>query len=336
MLLLLADGSKCAGPASRRWHANAGRALQPLSEPVPQGCELRPELLWAGPPAIRFPQLDSRASDPTTIDQSGDWTARHDHRGERPPSDGAYCGVPEHRWLLPDPGTWRRPRSWSSAGRDWTGGRYRRTGAANTLAKQGQLHHPPLRDLNPLMGLASSYAQSHQRCLQNRSSLLLELQRRRPQVDGALAVVLGLHLLDLLRLHPAHVERVRHDPRAVLHLLELRDQLHIEFGQEVESDHVGLREVEREDVLLLDLDEVPHLARLDILLRLLDALRVNVEAGRLAAKFLGGSHHDAAIAAAEVVDDILLLHFRQLQHLVDHFVRRGHEDHIRPARLLGR
>ena len=72
---------------------------------------------------------------------------------------------------------------------------------------------------------------------------------------------------------------------------------------------------------------------LDVLLRLLDAVGIDVEAERSAA-YLGGRHHDAAVSAAQIVDHVILGHLRQLQHLRHHLRRRRDEDHVRPLGFL--
>jgi hypothetical protein len=43
------------------------------------------------------------------------------------------------------------------------------------------------------------------------------------------------------------------------------------------------------------------------------------------AVFLRGANDDSAVAAAEIVNDVPLLDFGELEHLVDDFHRRGHE-----------
>jgi hypothetical protein len=115
--------------------------------------------------------------------------------------------------------------------------------------------------------------------------LLLLFPRNGPQVDRVLrfktAVALGRHRDDLFRLGAAHVEVVRDNPRAGLQLLKLRHELHVQAGQQIQRHHVRLRKVQLEDVGVADRDQIFHLVLLDVLERLLDALRVDVEAVRL-------------------------------------------------------
>ena len=143
-----------------------------------------------------------------------------------------------------------------------------------------------------------------------------------------LAPLLGLDLDDLLGLRPPHVEGVGDDPRAGLELLQLGHELDVQARQQVERDDVRLAQVLLEDVLLLDRHQLAHPVLLDVLVRLLDALRVDVEADGLDAVLLRRGDQDAAVAAAEVVDDVPLLHLGQLEHLVDDLLGRRDEDDV--------
>jgi hypothetical protein len=71
-----------------------------------------------------------------------------------------------------------------------------------------------------------------------------------------------------------------------------------------------------------------HARGLRVPAALRDPLRVDVDADAARAVALRGRDHDAAVAAAEVVDDVAALHLRQLQHRVDDFRRGRHERHV--------
>ena len=123
---------------------------------------------------------------------------------------------------------------------------------------------------------------------------------------------------------------MRDDPRAGLELGEqARPQLHIEIRQQVERHHRRLAELGAEQILVAELDQLGDAVLLRVLLRLLDALRVDVDADRADAEFLGRHHRNAAVARAEVVEHVALLHPGELQHLVDYLVGGRHIDHVR-------
>ena len=61
---------------------------------------------------------------------------------------------------------------------------------------------------------------------------------------------------DLLGLDASHAKIVRDNSRAWFQLAELRNQLDVEFRQKIERDDVRFREIECEDILLLDLNQI--------------------------------------------------------------------------------
>ena len=124
--------------------------------------------------------------------------------------------------------------------------------------------------------------------------------------------------------------------RAGLELLQqLRAQLQVERRQQVERHDRRLADVALEQVLMQDLDPVGHAVLRDVLVGFLDALRVDVDADAARAELLRRGDDDAAVAAAEVVDDVVLGDLGGLEHRLDHVGRRRHVDDVRcPLRWL--
>src|SRR5262245_8622513 len=122
----------------------------------------------------------------------------------------------------------------------------------------------------------------------------LRARRDRPEVDAA-----AVHLDHLLRFPLPHLELVRNDARAGLELgPEPRPQLLVEVGQQVEGDYRGFAEVGLEQVLLAELDQVGHAVAARVLVRLADAVWIDVDADRTHAEALGRGDRDAAGAWA--------------------------------------
>ena len=71
-----------------------------------------------------------------------------------------------------------------------------------------------------------------------------------------------------------------------------------------------------------------------VLVGLADAHRIDVDADAARAVGLRRGDRNAAVAGAEVVDDVVLGHLGQLEHRVDDFLRRRHEDDVRRAQRL--
>ena len=92
-------------------------------------------------------------------------------------------------------------------------------------------------------------------------------------------------------------------------------------------------EIGLEEVLAAELHETRDVRLFRVLVRLLDALRIDVDAVGADAVALGGGDRNAAIARAEVVEHVALVHVGELEHRVDHLLRRRDEDDI--GLLLG-
>ena len=82
--------------------------------------------------------------------------------------------------------------------------------------------------------------------------------------------------------------------------------------------------------LKLTLSCTPALRR--VLLRLLDALRVDIDAERARAA-LGCGNGDAAVAGAQVDHEVARLDLGHVQHTLDHLRRRRHVRHVQRRRL---
>ena len=122
---------------------------------------------------------------------------------------------------------------------------------------------------------------------------------------------------------------MRHDARPGLELgQEPRPELHVQIGQQIERDHRSVGELRLEEVFLAKLHQVGDAVLLRVLVRLLDALRVDVDAVGADAEALRRRDRDAAVAAPEVVEHVGLADLRELEHLVDDLLRRRDEDDI--------
>jgi len=62
-----------------------------------------------------------------------------------------------------------------------------------------------------------------------------------------------------------------------------------------------------------------------ILVRLIDALRIDVDPDAASAVLLCGGYHDAAIAATKIVNNIALPGSREFQHRVHDIRRSGYK-----------
>src|SRR5258708_7216361 len=79
--------------------------------------------------------------------------------------------------------------------------------------------------------------------------------------------------------------------------------------------------VSLEQVIHLEPDQILYPRLLGVLLRLLNPLRVDVDTYAASTVVLSGGHDNAAIATAQVVDHIGLLHIREFQHRMNCCVR---------------
>ena len=144
---------------------------------------------------------------------------------------------------------------------------------------------------------------------------------------------LGLDLFGL----PAGDGVVVADDAALRPELGLEDGPHevVRFGEEVEADDRRLGDVGLGGVHADELDQAFDAGGLGVALRFLDHGLVDVDphaAGPVAA---GGRDNDAAVAAADVVEDVLVRDLGQLEHAVDDRLGRrdprGEVDGVGPA-----
>src|SRR5688572_19488610 len=98
-------------------------------------------------------------------------------------------------------------------------------------------------------------------------------------------------------------------------------ELQIDVGQKIHGHHRRGSKIDGENVLLADLRQVLHAGFANIFARLFHEIAVDLEADGASA-FLGRGDDDPAVARAHVVDHIALFYTRQLDHLVDDFLRR--------------
>jgi enoyl-[acyl-carrier protein] reductase/trans-2-enoyl-CoA reductase (NAD+) len=155
-------------------------------------------------------------------------------------------------------------------------------------------------------------------------------QRRAEEEHGVRAIGL-VRVERLVRLDARNREVVRHDPRASLQLLELGNQALRHARQDVERNHGRRRQIHGEDVLRLELHQVIDALLLGRASRLFDELLVDLVADAPRAVLLRGGDEDAPVTAAEVVDDVVLRHGRDLEHLLNDVRLRRPEDHVRRA-----
>ncbi len=111
--------------------------------------------------------------------------------------------------------------------------------------------------------------------------------------------------VDLVGLPVAHAEGVRHDARARLELPgQNRPELEVRRRQQVERHDGGLGHVGGQRVLQLEGDQVRDARVLGVRVGFGNPLRVDVDADAARAVDLGGRDRNAAVAAAQVVDDV--------------------------------
>ena len=121
---------------------------------------------------------------------------------------------------------------------------------------------------------------------------------------------------------------MRDDARARLHREELRPQLLIEIGQEVERDDRRPREILLEDVALDDGDLAGDAGALGIAPRERREVAVVFDADGCGAESLRRGDGQPAVAGAQIVDDVGARGLRHRQHPLDHGVRRGQPHHV--------
>src|SRR6185503_13342063 len=151
-------------------------------------------------------------------------------------------------------------------------------------------------------------------------------QRGAPRLV-AVAVAAGAEVGGLVGLPFAHGEGVGDDARAGLQVEDLRPQLEVDVRQQEHGDHGGLGEVGLEQVRLHELRALGDAFFRGVALRQLDHVGVVLDAEGARAALRRGDH-GAAVARAEVHDEVVLRHLGHVEHLVDHDLRRGHPDHV--------
>src|SRR6476646_7184162 len=143
-------------------------------------------------------------------------------------------------------------------------------------------------------------------------------RRNAPEIDAR-----SRYARSLFRFPVSHVESVGDDSRSRPELLQkLGLELFVKSRQQIERDYARLADVGLEQVAFDELDLVGDPRCFRVRSRFADALRIDVDADRARTVLLRGGNDDAAIAATEVVYDIVRRHLGELQHLLDDFVRR--------------
>ena len=168
-----------------------------------------------------------------------------------------------------------------------------------------------------------------------------DIGRHDPEVDVPPVVERRRDLDRLVGLPVAHLEAVRDEARARPELgQELGPEAQVDRGQEIHGDDRGIAEIRFEEVLLEEPDLAREPGRGRVVVALGDPDRIDVDAHGLDPEPLGRRDDDAAVTAAEVVEDIPRLDPGQAQHHVDDLRRGGHIGHVvapelRPGQLLG-
>src|ERR1019366_2457209 len=141
----------------------------------------------------------------------------------------------------------------------------------------------------------------------------------------------------LVGLPLAHVELVGDNAGTHFQVLEkLRAKLEVDVRQEVERHDGGIVEVGIEQVLLDEPHAVGDAGLACILLGFFDSVGVDVDACAAGdAELLGGHDHDAAVTAAEVVQDVAFLDFAELEHSLHHRRGRGNVGDVFVDGFLG-
>ena len=149
-------------------------------------------------------------------------------------------------------------------------------------------------------------------------------------------MVVELDLFDVRGLPATHFEFERNHAGAGLELaLELGPQRVVGFSHQVQRDDVGLAEVDVEHVAGDDLHLVLQTLAFGLLASEFDEAFGDLDADGACAEILGCGEHDAAVAAAEVVQEFAVPQAGRFEHFVDDGDRR---DDVRRqlARFTGR
>src|SRR5690606_34482002 len=114
------------------------------------------------------------------------------------------------------------------------------------------------------------------------------------------------YALSALRMPISHIVVVGNHPGAWSQLAQQpATQPQVDLRHQIERNHRGLAEVGVEQVLLDDLHAIGHAGLTCVLVGFSDPLGIDVDAHATRATFRCGDD-DAAVAAAEIVDDIVL------------------------------
>ena len=144
--------------------------------------------------------------------------------------------------------------------------------------------------------------------------------------------------LSVVRRPVGYPERVGDDPGAGRQLEKLRHQLLDVGRQQEQRQHRRLRDVGRVHVALREGRLVGHAGGGRLPPRELDEIGVELDAETARAAF-GGGDDGAAVARAEIDDEVLRRDLGVVEHLLDHGCARRHPDrilaHLPDDRLVG-
>ena len=122
------------------------------------------------------------------------------------------------------------------------------------------------------------------------------------------------------------------DARARLELRpQLRPQLEIQGRQQVKRNDARVPKIKFEQIPLDDANSLTDARTLDVRLRFLDPLRVDVDADAAGAEPPRGRNDHSAVTAAEIVEHVARTDARGVEHHVNNFLRRRDVDDIGPA-----
>src|SRR5690606_9512868 len=100
----------------------------------------------------------------------------------------------------------------------------------------------------------------------------------------------------------SHVKGMRDDTRTGAQLMQqARAQLQIDSIQQIQGDNGGFGDVRREDIVFHEIDKVFHAHIACVLHGVGDTGRIDLDAYAARPEMPGGGHHDAPVAATEVV-----------------------------------
>src|ERR1022692_3637812 len=171
--------------------------------------------------------------------------------------------------------------------------------------------------------------------------LLLVARRDNPEENlateaEAMLRVAGLQSLFFVRLPIAHVESIGNDPGTRFQLSEqLWTQTQVDLLEEKQRHDAGVTNSSLEQIILFEADQIFHARFLGVLFRIVNTLRVDVDAYAVRPVDLGGRNNDPAIAAAEIVNHIGRFHVGEFQNRNNCFVRGWYVRNFGSAGLSG-